>query len=194
MTWIDAIILLIWIVFIIVGTRMGSLWTAGCLIGGFAGAFLADYYAVPVSEMIGGFAGSQAIAAVLLFVLGVIAGMIPGWILDKLSAAFLMGIVNSFFGLVTGLLAGLVAISLILLWTVQNYEEIEEYRAWRRSSVAKPLHAALENHFESHGFKSVSFSKMIKKQAGKRIEPLADKATQKAKDLSDNVVDRLKKE
>jgi uncharacterized membrane protein required for colicin V production len=194
MTWLDAALLVVWVVFIAVGARLGSLWTAGCLIGGFFGAFIADYYAIPLSDMMGGFAGSQALAGVLLFAAGVVAGLVPGWLLDKLSAAFLMGIINSFFGLVTGLLAGFLAVSLLLLWTVQSYSEIEEFRAWRKSSIAKPMHDALEHHFENHGFQTISFSKMVQRETRKRIRPLTEKAVEKTKDLSHDVVDRLKKE
>jgi uncharacterized membrane protein required for colicin V production len=194
MTWIDISLLVVWVLFIAVGARLGSLWTAGCLIGGFFGAFIADYYAIPLSDMMGGFAGSQAVAGVLLFVAGVVAGLIPGWFLDKLSAAFLMGIMNSFFGLLSGFLAGFLAISLLLLWTVQTYSEIEEFRAWRKSTIAKPMYDALEHHFETHGFQTISFSKMVKRETRKRIEPLTEKVEEKAKDLSHDVVDRLKKE
>jgi uncharacterized membrane protein required for colicin V production len=194
MTWIDVLLIGICILFIAVGARLGSLWIAGCLIGGFFGAFLADYYAVPFSDMMGGFAGSQMIAGGLLFAVGVLGGLIPGWLLDKISAAFLMGIINSIFGLLAGFLAGFLAVSLLLLWLVQNYSEIETFRAWRKSSVARPLHDALEHHFETHGFNTVSFSKMVTHETAKRVSPFTHKAAEKAKDYSHSMVDKLKKE
>jgi uncharacterized membrane protein required for colicin V production len=193
MTWLDVALIVVWIIFVAIGARMGSLWVAGCLIGGFIGAFLADYYSLPLAAMIGGFNGAPIIASILLFSSGIVIGLLPAWLFSKLTAALLIGLLNSIFGLIAGALTGLLVVSLLLLWTVQRYPDVEKFRAWRDSRAAKPLYDLIEDYFNHHEFRSMSFTKKIKQEARGRLEPLADEATQKVKDLSSDAIDRLKK-
>lgn len=194
MTWIDVALILIWGGFVALGSRLGSVWTAACFIGGFLGAFIADYYSYPVAQAMGGFGGAQVLAAVLLFVVGVVCGLALGMFLEKVAEASFTQFADSIFGFTTGALAGFLALALILLWTVQLYADIEDFNGWQKSRIARPLYGKLEGHFEKYGFQSVSFSRVVKRETTRRVTPLAGKAVEKAKNLSEDVVDRLKKE
>ena len=59
------------------GAKFGSIWTAACLAGGFLGAYLADYYTLPVASLIGNFYGSAVVAKIIIFVGSVMVVLIP---------------------------------------------------------------------------------------------------------------------
>ena len=192
MTWLDITFIVIWVGFLAVGARLGSLWTGACVGGGFLGAFLADYYALPLSEFLGGWAGSSIIATLLLFLLGLAVILIPGWFLSRVSGLLFLGILDSGIGLLTGALTGLVAISLILLYVPPRLPKIEKARAWKKSKVVRPYHALLEDMFNVPHFRPSSIGKKIKKETVKKVKPAASKAAKKIQKAAGDFVEDLK--
>lgn len=145
MTWPDWTLIGTMVLFLAVGARLGSLWTASCLGAGFFGALLADTYALPVSAYLGSFAGADWVAAAVLFAAGAVALLVPGLFLSKLCEGILLGVVDSAFGLVTGAVAGVLAVAVLLLAVVPFVPSVEASRAWRGSELVRPLHLSLES-------------------------------------------------
>src|SRR4051794_26755256 len=114
MTWLDWSFIAVLILFLAIGARLGSLWTAACLGAGFFGALLADLYSLPVAGWLGGFRGSDWVAAAALFAAAAVVVLIPGWILSRVTHEMFLGIVDSIFGLFTGAVAALLAVAVIL--------------------------------------------------------------------------------
>jgi uncharacterized membrane protein required for colicin V production len=119
------------------------------LLGGFAGAFLADVYALPLSGFVQPFPGSILIAGGVLFIGGLVAVLIPGLLLSRLSSLILLGFIDSVFGLVTGAVAGLcflaVGFMLITSWTPR----IEKKDVWKKSKLARAYFEAIEDNFQA---------------------------------------------
>jgi uncharacterized membrane protein required for colicin V production len=193
MTWIDITLIVVLLVFVAVGARLGSLWTGACLIGGFFGAFLVEYYTLPVSEMFGNFTGAHWLAATLLFVGGVVIALVPGWALSRLTAAVFLGFFDSFFGIITGLLAGLVAVSLAFLILLPHAPKIEQSKAWRKSMLAKPLHKTIENFFSDERFHRESTAEQLKDDFVKDFSPALEKTEKSIITTTDNLVKKIKK-
>lgn len=153
MTWLDGVLILIVVMSISMGARLGSLWTGACLAGGFAGAFLADVYAYPVSGMIGPFPGSFFLSALVLFAAGCVAALVPGWILSRLSAGLFLGVIDSAFGFITGAAAGICAITLCVLLVVPLFPQIERTRAWKKSKLVRPFQTTMEEFLSRPQFR-----------------------------------------
>src|SRR4051812_10277642 len=99
MTWPDWTLIVTMLLFLAVGARLGSLWTASCLGAGFLGAYLADTYAVSASAYLGRFAGADWMAAAVLFAAGAVVILVPGLLLSKICEGIFLGVVDSAFGL-----------------------------------------------------------------------------------------------
>jgi len=193
MSWLDLVLLTVWIVFIAVGARLGSLWIGSCVMGGFLGAFLADYYALSLSSFMGGFSGSEWLAGILLFLVGIFAVLIPGTLLSRMSSALFLGVIDSAMGLATGALAGLVAVALGLLLIVPLAPQVEKTKAWRNSLIINVFSKALEGVFHAPEFRMESWQKELKSKTIKKISPAATKAINSIKDSAEEFVDDLKK-
>lgn len=145
MTWPDWSLIAVLVLFLAVGARLGSLWTAACLGGGFLGALLADIYALPVAGWLGGFRGSDWLASAALFSAGAVAILVPGWILSKICKGLFLGAVDSLFGLFTGGVAAVLAVAVILLAVMPFAPKVESTRGWRGSKLVRPLQRTLES-------------------------------------------------
>lgn len=193
MTWLDAVLVIVLIVFMALGARLGSLWTAACMIGGFLGAFLVEYYALPMSQMIGGFHGSEWVSAALLFFGGVVVALAPGWVLSRLMAAVFLGFFDTVFGVVTGLLAGLVAVSLAFFLALPRAPKIEKSAAWKKSLLVRPLHRFIENTFSDERFRKDSVTDQLKDDFVKDFSPVLEKTEESIKKNTDSLIKKVKK-
>ncbi len=179
MTWLDGAIVAIFILFVVIGARLGSLWTGACIIGGFVGAALVDIYALPLSGLIGSFSGSTALAGLLLFIGGLAVVLIPGAVLSKIGSVFILHLIDGAFGLLTGAFAAFLLISAALLTASPMVSGFRRSLAFRNSVIARPLYHMLEEasaHLPYRG-------------ARQKIEA---EASEKISDLSKNVTDTIK--
>jgi uncharacterized membrane protein required for colicin V production len=193
MTWLDIIVLIIWVAFLAIGARMGSLWTAGCLIGGFFAAYLVDMYAIAVAGMMGNFNGAVVVAAILLYAGGLLVFALPAWFLSKLLSSVFLGIVDSGFGLVTGAFVAVITTALALLVVVPHTPRVEKTKVWKQSKVVAPFHRTLEEFFDQPTFRPGFLTEKLKDSALESVEPIAENATEKIKDVSGDLVDKIKK-
>ena len=189
MTWLDTVLIVIWLIFLAVGARLGSLWTGACVLGGFAGACLADVYGYSAAAYVG---GSVPAAAARLFAAGLLAALVPGYALSKITSALFLGVIDSAIGLVTGALTGFVAIALLLLAIVPAFPRMEKAKAWKGSAVARPLHGAVEGLFHRPLFRPGSIAKDLRRKASRTLEPMADKAADRVKDAARDAISTLK--
>ncbi|MCB4757443.1 MAG: CvpA family protein, partial [Elusimicrobia bacterium] len=136
-----------------------------------------DTYALSLSGVFGGFPGSLTLAAFLLFLLGMAVILIPGWFLSRITSAVLLGVIDSVFGLFTGAVVGLIAISLLLMFVVPMVPKIERSQAWKKSTFVKSWARKLENAFGSPKFKPLSFGKSLEK----KLAPITQSALDQAK-------------
>lgn len=183
MNGLDILLIITLLVFLIVGARLGSLWTAACLIGGFLGAVLVDYYTPSVADLLGGFAGSHLIAAILLFSAGAAVALLPGLLLSRIVAGIFLGVVDGAFGLATGLLAGLLAITLFLLAIPPMFPRVEASSGWKSSKIVRPLHDRLETVFNAPRFRPRVFGERLENEAERALEPLVERAKETAQDV-----------
>lgn len=193
MTWLDITLIVVMLLFLALGARMGSLWTGACLIGGFFGAFLVEYYALPVSEMLGGFTGAKTVAGFLLFTGGVVIALVPGWALSRLSHAMFLGFIDSVFGIITGLLAGLVAVTLAILFILPHAPSVEKSKAWKKSVLVKPLHHFIEDLFNDSRFQKKSATEQLKDDFVKEFKPAMEETGENIKDTADDLIKKIKK-
>ncbi len=183
MTWVDVSLIVVLLCFVALGARMGSLWTGACLIGGFFGAFLVEYYTLPVSEMIGGFTGARLVSGALLFAGGVVVALVPGWVLSRLMSAFFLGIFDSIVGLLAGALTGLVAVTLFFMFVLPHAPSIEKSKAWRKSKIVKPMHHMIEDFFNDRRFRKGSTVDQLKKDFAHEVEPVIEETGSKVKKI-----------
>lgn len=181
MTWVDIAFILFMISFVAIGARMGSMWTGACLIGGFFGAFLVEYYTLPVSEMIGGFAGARLAAGALLFAGGLVTALVPGWMLGRLMSAVFMGFFDSVAGLLAGFLAGIAAITMVFFFALPHAPSIERSAAWRKSKIVKPLHHMIEDFFNDRRFREGSTVDQLKDDFMKDVRPAIEETGESIK-------------
>lgn len=172
MTWLDLVLIGVFIFFVVVGARLGSLWTGACLIGGFFGAALMDTYTLPLAGLMGDFNGATVVAALCLYVGGLGAILIPGAVISKIGSAFILNVIDGAFGLLTGAFAAMLLISLFLLSAGPLFPKFESSPAFRKSGIARPLHRTLEEVFAQTPFKSLLAHKRIKKEAAEQIQKL----------------------
>lgn len=191
MNWLDVGVLAVWLAFLVIGTRMGSIWTASCVLGGFLGAFFADYFALPFAAFLGGFQGSMLLSGIVLFIAGALIVIVPGAILSRTTSALFLGLVDGALGLIAGAVVGLVGISLLLMFAVSLVPRLEKKAVWKRSSVVRPWHENVERLFNDPHFRPGSFSKELKREAMKKLDPIADLAKDKIEGLSEDVVKKL---
>ncbi len=192
MTWLDVALLIFLALFLAVGARLGSLWTASCLAGGFVGAFLADMYSLSFASYIKAVPGSAFLAGAILFVVGAAMIMVPGIALSSLFEGVFLGVIDSAFGLFTGAMAGILAVTAFLLVAVPAAPKIETLKAWKKSAVVKPLHHSLEQMFQSPRFRRNLSGLGAARIAISELKPLSEKAGEKIKDVAEKAVDRVK--
>ncbi len=186
MTWPDWTLIATLVLFLAIGARLGSLWTAACLGAGFFGAFLADTYALPASSYIGSYAGADWMAAAVLFAAGAVAFLVPGLLLSKVCDGILLGVVDSLFGLFTGAVAGVLAVAVLLLAVMPFVPSVEATRAWRGSSLVMPLHGYLENLMGARGAPHLSSVPKVD------LRGMGSRATAGLRGVADRIVARAK--
>jgi uncharacterized membrane protein required for colicin V production len=133
------------------------------------------------------------VASAVLFIGGVLAALLPGWILSRLSAAFFLGIFDSIFGLLTGLLSGFIALTLIFLWVLPHAPRIEKSPAWKKSRFVKPLHHAVEDFFSDGRFQKTSVTVQLKNDFVKDVSPALEKTGKAISNTAGALVDKIKK-
>lgn len=143
MTWIDISAIVILVIFMGVGARLGSLWLGACLIGGFAGAYISDIYALPFSQMLPSVASTPNMARIFLYFASLVIVLVLGYLLSRLSSALFLGIFDSAIGLVVGAFVGSVAIFLTILFIFPTMPQVEKNKAWKNSSLVRPLYERL---------------------------------------------------
>ncbi len=193
MTWLDAVAILVLLVCMGLGARLGSLWAGGCLIAGFAGGFLVDYYAIPLGGMLGQFPGATVTAAVILITAALVLVLVPAALLSRISSAVFLGVVNSAFGLVVGGCIGLLVLGLAVLLVVPLAPRIEKGPAWQKSGLVKPFQRSLEEKFNTPHFRPVSAAKKLKREAVEELEPKAEKAEEKVKGWVERIRKRFQR-
>lgn len=181
MTWLDFVLIALLLVSLGMGARLGSLWISACLAAGFFGALLVDVYALSFGTMLGSFPGAAPLAAVLLFVGGCIAFLIPGWILSRVCEGIFLGVIDSAFGLLAGSVAGLSAITLILLVLVPMFPRVERTSAWRNSMLVRPLQHSLEEVLSKPHFRRPSTLMPVAKEASSEIKEVTSKIANEIK-------------
>ena len=144
MTWLDVLLLAALVAFLAMGARLGSVWIAACVGGGFAGAFLADVYAHSFAGFLAPAPAPALLAGILLFSAGVGAFLLPGWFLSRVIHGIFLGVADGIVGFATGGVIGVAAIVLVLLLAVPTFPSIERSRAWKESLAARRLYAAAE--------------------------------------------------
>ena len=192
MTWLDGALLLVFVLFLAVGARLGSLWTAACLAGGFLGAFLADMYALSLAGYFKGLPGSAAIAGGLLFVAGAATMILPGIVLSRVFEGIFLGVIDSAFGLFTGAVAGLLAVTALLLVVVPMVPQVETTHAWKKSAVVRPLHQSLESMFQSPRFRRSLSGLGAARGALGELEPLTERAGETLKEAAQKAAARVR--
>lgn len=192
MNWLDISLIVFLVVVIAMGARLGSLWTAACMGGGFMGAWLVDYYSLPMSEMMGGFRGSPLLSTVLLYLAGIILILGPGLLLSRVFSGIIFGVIDGIFGVFTGAVAGILAISLGLLLLVPIFPQVEKSRAWRKSVLIKPFYQVLEEIFNSPHFRPTSPIRKLE-TSFQEVSPQAFDVKEKVLDWSNRLKDKLKK-
>lgn len=171
MTSFDVMALVLLAVCCGLGARLGSVWVAASLAAGFTGSFLVDYYALPLSSMIGGFPGSIILSGVVLYVAALAVYLIPGHLLSKVEGV-LLGVFDGIFGFFAGAAAGFCALLVILLYVVPHLSRIEERRAWKDSGLVRPLYAYVESAINDPHFQFQSAGEDIKDEALKKVNDL----------------------
>lgn len=192
MTWLDGTLLLVFVLFLAVGARLGSLWTAACLAGGFLGAFLADMYALSFAGYFKNLPGSAAIAGAGLFLAGAAVMILPGILLSGIFEGIFLGVIDSAFGLFTGAVAGLLAITALLLVVVPMVPRVESTRAWKRSFVVRPLQHSLESWFQSPRFSRSLSGLGAARGALNELEPVTERAGEMMKEAAHKAAAQLK--
>jgi len=193
MTWIDITLIIIWILFLVTGARLGSVWIAACVTGGFFGAFLVDYYALPAASMVGHFRGAMLAASLLLFLGGLLPLLALGAILSRIASKILLGLINGIFGLIAGALAGLMFIAILFLVFLPRVPGVERSRAWKKSIVARPLQGFVEDVFNNPRFRPSDWAARIEKEAGQELGPMTEKAKDAVQNISEKIADTVKK-
>ncbi len=192
MTWLDVSLFVVLVLFLAVGARMGSVWMAACLAGGFFGAFLTDMYALSLATSLAHFPGSVALAGAALFILGAGAILLPGLFLSGLFEGMILGVIDSSFGLFTGAVAAAVLIANFLLIAVPFLPNLEASRAWKKSVVVRPLQRKLEDTFQRPVFRRRLSGLGAARSALNELEPLTDKAKTELKEAAHKAVEKAK--
>ncbi|MBV9080821.1 MAG: CvpA family protein [Elusimicrobia bacterium] len=187
MTWIDVTGLVVFFLFLAIGARLGSLWTAACLLAGFAAACAADTYGYPLADRLGSMPGAVTAAEAAVFAAVALVVLIPGWVLSKFSEGILLGVVDSVCGLVTGAVAGLLAIGAVLLVLVAATPSLEASGGWRHSMLVKPFYWRLEAILQAP-----RFHRPARVRAADWGKPLRERAGDTLKSAADRIADRLK--
>ena len=192
MTWLDIALVFVVFTFLAAGARVGSLWTAACLAGGFLGAMLADLYALPLASQIGSFPGAVGVAGAALFLVGAAAALLPGLLLSRIFVGVLLGVADSAFGIVTGAVAGVLAIAALLLIVVPLSPHVESTRAWKRSAIVRPLHGALEEVFQSPRFRGTGSGLGAASRGLRELEPFKRRAKAEIEEAAEKAIERVK--
>ena len=192
MTWIDIALIVLLLVFMGAGARLGSLWTGACLVGGFLAMMLADTYALPLAGFMGPVPGAHLIAAVALYAAGLAVALVPGWLLTRVTSALFLGLVNAVFGLFTGAFAGCLAAGLLLLFLVPAVPRLQKEDAWKKSVLARPLEETLEATFNKPVFRPSDVRKRVAKEGRRAVAPVTKKAREAFDDLKERAGDAVR--
>lgn len=192
MTWIDFILLAVWILFLAVGARKGGIWTGACVAGGFLGCMFVDMYKLPASSMMGSFPGSHLVATVGLFLAGLLVFIIPGWLLSKFASAVFLGVIDSLFGFLTGAFSGFIGTALALILIVSVFPGVEKWPVWKRSKIVRPFEERIEESLHKPHFQFMRKFNKIGDQASEKVEPIKN-GIGKIEKFKDEFVDELKK-
>ena len=184
MTWVDVAFLVVVLVFITLGARLGSLWTGACILGGLFGAALVDTYSLPVAEMMGNFPGATLVAAILLYIGAVGAILIPGAVISRIGSVFILHLIDGAFGLFTGFFTAVIFLSLLLMVALPLFPRFESSNAFRKSVIVRPFHRVLEDIFSQRPFKSVFTRNQIQVEAFEKLAPIAKEAGDEIKKLT----------
>jgi uncharacterized membrane protein required for colicin V production len=182
MTGFDVALIVVLIAFALLGLKHGSVWIASCLVGGFIGAYLVEYYQLPVAGMMGDFAGARLIAIVILFSLGVLLTVIPGWIVSRMATMFCVGALDKILGVLAGLVAGLIAITLAFMIFLPRIPRIERSEAWRNSRMMRPLCERLEDFFSHPSRHRATITEELRAGITEAVTPVVDKTTSSLKE------------
>jgi uncharacterized membrane protein required for colicin V production len=187
MTGFDIALIVVLLGFALLGLKHGSIWIVSCLVGGFAGAFLVEYYQLQVASMMGDFVGAKTLAAIVLFLIGLLVSLIPGWILSRIAGLFCMGAFDKILGVLAGLLAGLIAVTLAFMIALPRLPAMERGPSWRTSKYARPLCERLENFFGHSSRRRATVADQIQHDVAGAVTPIVDKTTSSLKHATQNV-------
>ncbi len=187
MTGVDILLIVVLIVFTLLGLKHGSVWIVSCLVGGFIGAFLVEYYQMPVAEMMGDFAGAKWVAGIGLFFMGLLIAIIPGWIVSRLAGMFCVGALDKILGVAAGLLAGLIAVTLAFMIVLPRFPKFERSSSWRQSKIMRPLCERLEDFFSHPGRRRATITQELKDGITEEVTPIVTKTTDSLKHSADQV-------
>lgn len=187
MTGFDIALIVVLIGFALLGLKHGSVWIISCLVGGFLGAFLIEYYQLPVADMMGGSRPAQILAGVLLFGLGLLIAGIPGWVVSRMANLFCVGAFDKILGVFAGLLAGLIAVTLGFMVALPHFPSIERSASWRGSKLARPLCGHLQDFFGHPSRRRATITEEIKDGITEQVTPLVNKTTSSIKESAQNV-------
>lgn len=182
MTWVDVLLIGFVLVSVGAGASLGSLWAGACLAGGFFGAFLADMLTAPALTFLGSFPGKEPLLTAVLFLGGCVVILIPGWFLSRAISALFFGMFDRAAGIFVGLVAGLCAVSICLIGFIPLLPRMEKSRAWKKSSLVRPLQRTLENVFSGKHFQKPS-----------KLAPASKKMGIEIKEAAEQFVDEVKK-
>lgn len=168
MTWPDIAALILLAVCCGLGTRVGSVWAAASLAGGFVGAGLVDTYALTLASMIGGFPGAIFAAGGFLYLAALAFFLIPGNLLSKVEGS-LIGVFDGIFGFFTGAAAGFCALLMTLLYVVPTVNHLTDQKAWTGSVLVRPLYGMLESAVNNPDFEFNSAGDALKEEVLKQL-------------------------
>jgi len=186
MSWIDFAFIFVWLVFIGMGFRLGGIWVGSCIFGGFFGAHLADYYALPLAEHVGHFPAVTFLSGSFLFLIGLGVVLLAGYLIQKSSRIFFLGIFDRVVGGCTGALVGLTVLSIAVLSLTASNPKWEGSKSWKKSIIARPYKSLLQKAFELRNERVAVLGRKLSDKAIQTVKPIANK-------VIDKVADEIKK-
>lgn len=148
MNWLDVSFIVMMVILVAAGAKVGSVWTSACLGAGFVGMAAIDIFALALAERLGSGPASFWVAAGLLFGAGLIIVLVPGWLLSRLASLVMLDIVDGLVGFLTGLFAVVVLVTLSALLIVPAFPKLEKTSVWKKSIIVRPLQHFLEEKID----------------------------------------------
>ncbi len=146
MTWVDAVIIVIAIIFAIVGYKQGLVRLVLTFAGLIVGVVLAGQFGDEFGEVLGGAGWSDIVAFVIIVIVVMIGGSLIGAILGKILRFMMLGWLDKIGGFVIGILVGalLCAAFFTIMGDVAYLNEI----GWLKDAIGdSPLASLLIEHF-----------------------------------------------